>query len=124
VGSSRAATSSSKTGTHASAAAPGVARMPSISSDPTAIGVANRTQLASDKIEPAKIPDAVAADIKPTAAVTTASEQTSQTHQGSAPEFVLSAGVTPSQSWLSANKYIVLVLLAIAAAAAAVFYLR
>jgi GAF domain-containing protein len=125
VGSSASASSSSKTGINASAAAaPSMARMPSISSDPTEIGVANRTQLASDKIEPAKIPNEVTADIKPAAAVATTSEQTSQTHQASAPEFVLSAGAAPSQSWLSANKYILLVLLVIAAAAAAVFYLR
>ena len=125
VGSSASATSSSKTGTHSSAAAaPSMAKMPSTSSDPTAIGVTNRTQLASDKIEPAKIPNEVAADIKPATVVATTSEQTSQTHQGSAPEFVLSAGVAPSQSWMSANKYILLVLLVIAAAAAAVFYLR
>jgi GAF domain-containing protein len=125
VGSSASATSSSKTGTHSSAAAaPSMAKMPSTSSDPTAIGVTNRTQLASDKIEPAKIPNEVAADIKPATVVATTSEQTAQAHQGSAPEFVLSAGVASSQSWMSANKYIVLVLLVIAAAAAAVFYLR
>ena len=125
VGSSKAATSSSRAGAQASAAAaPSMAKVPSTSSDPTAIGVTNRTQLASAKIEPAKIPNEVAADIKPAAAVAAASEQTSQTHKGSAPEFVLSAGVVSSQSWLSANKYIVLVLLVIAAAAAAAFYLR
>lgn len=41
-----------------------------------------------------------------------------------APEFVLSAGIAPSQSWLGANKYILIVFLVIAAAAAAVFFLR
>jgi hypothetical protein len=40
------------------------------------------------------------------------------------PEFVLSAGLQPSQSWLAANKYVVGVLLAVAAAVAAVFLLR
>lgn len=39
-------------------------------------------------------------------------------------EFVLSAAAQPSQSWLVANKYIIAVLLAIAVAAAVVFYLR
>lgn len=42
----------------------------------------------------------------------------------SAPDLVFSAGLEPSQSWLSRNKYILGVLLAIAAAAAAVFFLR
>jgi GAF domain-containing protein len=40
------------------------------------------------------------------------------------PEFILSAGLEPSQSWLAANKYVVGVLLVIAAAVAAVFLLR
>jgi GAF domain-containing protein len=40
------------------------------------------------------------------------------------PEFVLSAGLRPSQSWLATNKYVVGVLLVIAAAIAAVFLLR
>ncbi len=39
-------------------------------------------------------------------------------------EFVLSAGLEPSQSWLAANKYIVGVLLLVAAAGAAFFLLR
>lgn len=41
-----------------------------------------------------------------------------------APELVLSAGLEPSQSWLARNKYIVGVLLAVAAAVTAVFLLR
>ncbi len=41
----------------------------------------------------------------------------------SAPEFVLSAGLQPSQSWLAANKYIVGVILLVAAAGAAAFFL-
>ncbi len=40
------------------------------------------------------------------------------------PKFVLSAGLEPSQSWLAANKYVVGVLLVIAAAVAAAFLLR
>jgi hypothetical protein len=40
------------------------------------------------------------------------------------PEFVLSAGIEPSRSWFSANKYIVMVLLAIGAIATAFFVLR
>jgi hypothetical protein len=40
------------------------------------------------------------------------------------PDFVLSAGGQPSQSWLAANKYVLGALLVIAAAAAAAFFLR
>jgi len=39
-------------------------------------------------------------------------------------EFVLSAGMKPSQSWLSANKYIIAALLVVGAVVAAVFLLR
>jgi hypothetical protein len=41
----------------------------------------------------------------------------------SVPEFVLSAGLAPSQSWLAVNKYIVGVILLVAAAGAAAFFL-
>lgn len=44
--------------------------------------------------------------------------------EASSPEFVLSAGLEPSQSWLARNKYIVGVLLAVGAAAAGFFLLR
>ena len=40
------------------------------------------------------------------------------------PEFVLSAGLEPSRSWFSTNKYILIVLLVIGAAGAAFFLLR
>ena len=40
------------------------------------------------------------------------------------PDVVFSGGLEPSQSWLSANKYILGVLLVIAGAAAAVYFLR
>jgi hypothetical protein len=115
----------SKFGTPTSAAAaPGVAKVPSASSA-TAISAADRTQTAHVQTEVAKIPKDGAAEIKPAAQpVGTASEQIPSAIPTSVPEFVLSAGVTPSQSWLSANKYVILVLLVIAAAAAAVFYLR
>ena len=43
---------------------------------------------------------------------------------GKMPELVLSAGIEPSRSWFSANKYIVLVLLVTGAAAAAFLLLR
>jgi len=125
VGSSPTVPSSSKIGAQASAAAaPGMAKMPSAPSHPAAIGVASRTQSVSDQTEAAKNPNAVAAQTKPAATVEPGLEQTPHAHQASTPEFVLSAGMAPSQSWLSSNKYVLLVLLVIAAAAAAVFYLR
>jgi hypothetical protein len=43
---------------------------------------------------------------------------------GSVPSFVLTAGLEPSQSWISANKYVVGTVLLVAAAAAAFFLLR
>jgi hypothetical protein len=43
---------------------------------------------------------------------------------GKTPELVLSAGIEPSRSWFSANKYIVLVLLLTGAAAAAILLVR
>jgi GAF domain-containing protein len=46
------------------------------------------------------------------------------TSKVSSPQFVLSAGMRPSQSWLSANKYIIGALLAVGAVVAAVFLLR
>jgi GAF domain len=39
-------------------------------------------------------------------------------------EFTLSSGIEPSQSWLAANKYVLIVLIVIAAAASAIFFLR
>lgn len=106
----------------AGAAAPGLAKAPS--SDPRATPIANSAALALDQGGTSKIPKEVGAEIEAAAVIATAPEQTQQAQEASTGEFVLSAGVAPSQSWLSANKYILLVLLAIAAAAAAVFYLR
>jgi hypothetical protein len=40
------------------------------------------------------------------------------------PQLILSAGLEPSRSWFSANKYIILALLAIGAGAAAFLLLR
>jgi len=54
----------------------------------------------------------------------TAPEPTPLSAKASSPELVLSAGLEPSQSWFSRNKYILGVLLVIGAAAAAVFLLR
>ena len=125
VESSPALPSSSRASAPSSAAAaPGMAKLPSASSDPAAIGVATRTESASDQTELGKMPNEASAETQPAANVAAVPEQISPAIQTSAPDFVLSAGMTPSQSWLSANKYIFLVLLVVAAVAAAVFYLR
>jgi len=55
---------------------------------------------------------------------TTASGLLAQNTESRSPEFVLSAGLQPSQSWFSANKYVLIVLLVVGLAAAAFFILR
>jgi GAF domain-containing protein len=54
----------------------------------------------------------------------TASDLLVQTSAGRSPEFVLSAGLQPSQSWFSANKYVLIVLLVVGLATVAFFVLR
>lgn len=54
----------------------------------------------------------------------TASDLRAQTSEVRSPEFVLSAGLQPSQSWFSANKYVLIVLLVVGLATAAFFVLR
>lgn len=123
VGLSPAVASSSRTGVQASvAAAASMARISADSRDATTAGPDSTKALGQTQL--AKISDEVTAESKPAEAITNTQEAKTTDHQGSGPEFVLSAGATPSQSWLSANKYILLVLLVIAGAAAAVFYLR
>jgi hypothetical protein len=101
----------------AAQAAPGTTKSTAGSLDVTIAGP-DRDRAAQAQMAPAHSPTEVTAESKSAVAVLTASENTS------ARDFVLSAGVTPSQSWLSANKYILLVLVVIAAAAAALFYFR
>jgi GAF domain-containing protein len=54
----------------------------------------------------------------------TASEPSEQTSEVSSPNFVLSAGLAPSQSWLSANKYMICALLVVVVVIVAVLLLR
>lgn len=123
VGSSPAVPSSARTGAQGSAAAaPGMARISADSRDATTAGPDSTKALGQTQL--AKVSAEVAAESKPAEAITTSQEAMTPAHQGSAPEFVLSAGAKPSQSWLSANKSVLLVLLVIAGAAAAIFYLR
>jgi len=53
-----------------------------------------------------------------------ASELASEPARISSPAFVLSAGLEPSQSWLSANKYIIGALLLVAIVVIGFFLLR
>ncbi len=50
--------------------------------------------------------------------------EATQTAEIPSPEFVLSAGLEPSQSWLAANKYVVGAVLVVAVAVTVVFLLR
>jgi hypothetical protein len=51
-------------------------------------------------------------------------EPRAQTSESASPEFVLSAGLEPSQSWLSANKYVLVVLVVVGLVLVGVFVLR
>jgi GAF domain len=66
---------------------------------------------------------AVAASTVPDSTAVTAAVA-SEVRAASAPAFVFSAGLEPSQSWFSANKYILLALLSVGAVIAAVLLLR
>ena len=72
----------------------------------------------------AMVPQAPAEKPEKTASAAAATGGESAPRDAETPDFVLSAGIEPSRSWLSANKYIILVLLVIGAAAAAFFLLR
>ena len=54
----------------------------------------------------------------------TASKASAETLQFSSPEFILSSGLEPSQSWLAANRYVLGVVLVIGLVVVAVFVLR
>jgi hypothetical protein len=55
---------------------------------------------------------------------TPAREPALQVSASSAPEFVLSAGLAPQQSWLGRNKFILISLLVVGGTVAAIFLLR
>lgn len=100
------------------AAAPGMAKMPSATPDTNS---SPATAVAfSVKVEPAKTVNEVAANNSNPPV----SEPELHTADTPASTFVLSAGVQPSRSWLAANKYVLGALLVVAAAAAAVYFLR
>jgi len=69
----------------------------------------------------AVVPPSVTSNPPISEAATAAAKATSETP---VPDFVLSAGLEPSQSWLGRNKYIVVAILVVAATVAAVLFLR
>lgn len=96
---------STKSGLATSAVVPTPARVPRTESKPAA--------------QPA-VPAGPAAD----PSVQRVSASSAQTSEFPSPGFVLSAGLRPSQSWLSRNKYVIGVLLVVAVAVAAFLLLR
>ncbi|MGC2475244.1 MAG: GAF domain-containing protein [Candidatus Sulfotelmatobacter sp.] len=106
----------------AAAAAPSMAKVHMAVTD-TSSSIADTVLKSAGQVEAAKsgevAPDGSSPNV---AAIVT--EQHSQGEQAAMPDFILSAGVQPSQSWLASNKYILGVLLVIAAVAVAVNYLR
>jgi hypothetical protein len=84
---------------------------------PTLIKSERDKESSSQPIVAASSSNTVAGGLEP---ATSALENRSPV---SAPEFVFSAGLQPSQSWLAANKYIVGVILLVATAGAVAFFL-
>lgn len=104
------------------AAAPAMAKTPVLAEGPKAASAAATTPLTPALKNHIQSSPSVAppSEPKPEAAVlSTKSPSASATT-----EFTLSSGIEPSQSWFAANKYALIVLLAIAAAASAVYFLR
>ena len=89
-------------------------------------------QSATSESAPVSVPAAAVesahvsspAVLTPTAAVQATASAPESSLQTSSSEFVLSAGLEPSQSWLGRNKYIFVALLVVAAGVAAVVFLR
>ncbi len=119
VARSTAVSSPSKSAGQA-AAAPAMAKaVPSVAEPKVTQKVATPAVLAPT-IEPPKS----AGPVDASSATVVDNGASAPSVQNSVPDFVLSAGIEPSQSWLSANKYVLIVLLVVAGGAAAVFYLR
>jgi len=83
---------------------------------PPAAGKAERQPISSAP--------ASSAGARESSSAATAQTSSSPPSRVAAPEFVLSAGLEPSQSWLATHKYILGVLLVVGGAVAAVFLLR
>jgi GAF domain-containing protein len=79
------------------------------------------SSVRSSEVRPSEVQPSIPSSVPPSVQSPVRAEVRSSV---GSPEFVLSAGLEPSQSWLAANKYIVGVLLVVATAVAAVFLLR
>jgi GAF domain-containing protein len=88
----------------------------------TSASVARPAALAA-VVAPAIMNPKLEADAAPQVSANQISANQDQA-MGSVPSFVLTAGLEPPQSWISANKYVVGTILLVAAAAAAFFLLR
>ncbi|MGC1453126.1 MAG: GAF domain-containing protein [Candidatus Sulfotelmatobacter sp.] len=121
---------SAKTGVGTAAAVAPALAAASVALPSKTAGVApgNSTSSVAVQTSPGMRPEAPAiADVAPPPQAPmreTESEPPAQAAADAAPEFVLSAGLEPSQSWLSANKYIVGVLLLVAGVVVTVFLMR
>jgi len=109
-------------GGQAAAAAPSMAKVPTVETD-TSLPVPDTVLKSAGYAEAAKS-SKIASDGSNPAIAAILPGQQSQSEQVPVTDFVLSAGVQPSQSWLASNKYILGALLVIAAAAFAVYFLR
>lgn len=122
--SSVAVSSPSKfSGQAAAAAAPSMAKISPAAAETNSLPSAT-VLTPSVSAESSKIISEATADHSNPPVAAIAEEQRVQSETAPVPDFVLSAGIQPSQSWLAANKYILGVLLVIAAVAAAVYFLR
>jgi hypothetical protein len=88
---------------------------------PTVVQTSSAGRTESRPAEPRAIPPTPDANSPGQA---TALDLVAQTSAGRSPEFVLSAGLQPSQSWFSANKYVLIALVVVGLATAAFFVLR
>ena len=113
---------SAKLGGSAAAAAPALAKAPTVAEANSA-----SRQAASDSSRPGAIKDGSLSPMESLPSVELKAPAVAPLPESSntaLSEFTLSSGIEPSQSWLSAKKYVLIVLLVIAAAASAIFFLR
>ena len=108
--------------TSGAAAAPAMAKAPVKAEGPKVASAAVTTPLTPALKNDIPSAPRVVAPSEPKQEV--AASSTEPASAGAAPEFTLSSGIEPSQSWFAANKYVLIVLLAIAAAASAIYFLR
>jgi hypothetical protein len=108
-----------------SSAAAAPAPLPAVPTAPRAVAAPPVPKPDTPKSEASEIKGTSAQPILPPAvSPSIADTKPAPATQNSTPEFVLTAALQPSQSWLAANKYVVGVLLAVAAMVGAIVLLR